>query len=436
MLSFSMEAMVHLPLQADQHTSEEAFVAVSLPAVGQHLTDVLYQVLDCSMASLTTVEGETAQMHLVGISGLSQELAARVQYDTEHSTLFDYLDAASIARLRANQVVVRDLVEQPFVQRPTYGMHNFLMAPMLLEGQLVGAFGIDRPGEQEYTHEDIELVKGLTNMAALVLERVRLLHAWAQTHANELALQEANRRFDTFLSLASHELRTPLTGIRGSVQLTLRRLEKLVRDERTPQLPDEMMQRLRHPLEEAIERATVQDRMISDLLDVSRIQADRLEMRMNPVNLVEIVQRAVADVQYLAPERSIVVHWPAEQRILIIADADRIGQVVSNYLSNALKYSARERLVELWLTQGEKMARVSVKDQGPGLTPQEQQVVWERFYQVKGIQVEYGAGAGLGLGLYLCRTIIERHGGQVGVHSVKGEGSTFWFTLPLAPEQS
>ncbi|GCE21830.1 sensor histidine kinase [Dictyobacter kobayashii] len=129
-----------------------------------------------------------------------------------------------------------------------------------------------------------------------------------------------------------------------------------------------------------------------------------------------------------------MVRWPAEQSIPIIADADRIGQVVNNYLRNALKYSAADRPVEVGFSTEGAMTRVYIKDQGPGLTPVEQQSVWERFYRVKGIQVQYGTGEGLGLGLYLCRIIIQWHGGQVGVESKKGEGSTFWFTLPMATE--
>lgn len=436
-LSHVMEAMISLPLHADPHTTEEGFVAASLPVIGQHLCEMIRQFLDCAMVSMVSVEGPEAPMYLVGISGFSQHNLAHLQQDLTHSTLSDYFEEATIAQLQANQVVLRNLVAQPFVRRSTYGMHNFLLAPMLLGGRLIGTFGIDQPGEQKYSQEDIALVKALAKLTALVLEQVRLLHGWTQAHANELALQETNRRFDAFLSLASHELRTPLAGIRGCIQLVLRRLEKLARQEQMASpLTEEMMQRLRHPLEEAITRATAQDRMISDLLDASRIQADKLEIIRRPANLIEIIQHSLQDIQYFAPERVITLHAPVEEWIPVLADMDRIGQVVSNYLSNAVKYSAADQPVELWLTKEGEAVRVAVKDHGPGLTPEEQQVMWERFHRVKGIEVQYGTGASLGLGLYLCRTIIERHGGQVGVESTKGQGSTFWFTLPLTPERS
>ena len=108
---------------------------------------------------------------------------------------------------------------------------------------------------------------------------------------------------------------------------------------------------------------------------------------------------------------------------------------MSNYLTNALKYSAADQPVGVRLQVEGQTAHVRVSDQGPGLSPAEQEHVWERFYRVRGIEVQSEAGrasGGLGIGLYLCRTVIERHHGQVGVQSSLGKGSDFWFTLPLA----
>jgi signal transduction histidine kinase len=106
--------------------------------------------------------------------------------------------------------------------------------------------------------------------------------------------------------------------------------------------------------------------------------------------------------------------------------------VVANYLTNALKYSADDQPVAVTLTMTAQVARVAVQDHGPGLPPEMQAQAWEPFYQVDGIQQQSGAGIGLGLGLHICRTLIERHDGWVGVESATGEGSTFWFELPLA----
>ncbi|MBO0791341.1 MAG: HAMP domain-containing histidine kinase, partial [Ktedonobacteraceae bacterium] len=230
---------------------------------------------------------------------------------------------------------------------------------------------------------------------------------------------------------ASHELRTPLTTVKGNMQLAQRRLETLKRQlEQSPTLI-EQLERVQKPLEYAVQRANAQERMISELLDASRMQVGRLKIMIHPCNLIEIVQNVVEDVQQTAADRALLLELPEEKTIPILADADRIGQVVHNYLSNALKYSPADRQVEVSVKQEGPLAYVFVKDQGPGLSPEAQTQIWERFYRAPGIEVQYGSDSGLGLGLYLSRTIIELHHGQVGVHSVRGKGSTFWFAIPV-----
>ena len=111
--------------------------------------------------------------------------------------------------------------------------------------------------------------------------------------------------------------------------------------------------------------------------------------------------------------------------------------MIDNYLSNALKYSEADKPVLVRVEQAEPgQARVLVRDQGPGLPLAQQQTIWERFYRVPGVEVKSGSGIGLGLGLHISRTIIEQLGGHVGIESEPGQGSTFWFTLPLITHET
>jgi signal transduction histidine kinase len=135
--------------------------------------------------------------------------------------------------------------------------------------------------------------------------------------------------------------------------------------------------------------------------------------------------------QQAARTRQIELVVPSEEVVPVLVDAGRIGQALTNYLSNALNYAPFDQVVSVGLEVVGSSARVAVRDQGPGLTAEQQQRVWERFYQVAAPGV-HGPDRGLGLGLAIAKMIIEQHQGQVGVESAPGHGATFWFTLPLA----
>jgi signal transduction histidine kinase len=172
-------------------------------------------------------------------------------------------------------------------------------------------------------------------------------------------------------------------------------------------------------------------RLVDDLLDDSRIRDGCLALQLGPAELGAIVRDAVEEQRALAPQRTIQLDLPAAP-VPILADALRIRQVVTNYLTNALKYSREDQPIAVGLEVEGAVARVWVRDEGIGVPASEQAHVWERFYRIEGASVQSGSGVGLGIGLHISQSIVEGHHGQVGVVSALGQGSTFWFTLPMS----
>ena len=433
------EALVQVPDDTNsvqEHLAVEEQTPATVTVAARRLAELTCSVLGCRRVGLIAVEPETDVLRPVVVIGLSAEQEQQWRADQQqYSRLSDNLYPELVSRLRAHDVLLLDMTQLPFLGQPNpYGVRTVLIAPMFVGDQLVGLLLLDYGGvEHTYTQEETALAGAIAKLAALVIERERLLYERAKAQANELALREANRRMDVFLGIAGHELRTPLTAISGNIQLALRQVKKSIDEDGTYAGDLAGKLELIHTLLDRAERQVrLQNRLVGDLLDISRIQANKIAMQLEPCDLMAIVRDAVQDQCLLVPTRSIRLHMPAEATIPVVADADRIGQVITNYLTNALKYSAAERPVEVFLAIEGQMARVSVRDEGPGLSPTEQQAIWERFYQVESIKVQNGSGVGLGLGLHICQTIIEQHQGQVGVQSSPGEGSTFWFTLPLA----
>lgn len=230
------------------------------------------------------------------------------------------------------------------------------------------------------------------------------------------------RQKDEFLSIASHELKTPLTTLKILTQLTHKRLVKAG--------ALEAEQTLR--MERAIGRM---ERLVNDLLDVSRLDSGKIALRTERFDLVALC-RQVAEEQMAASDRPVALNLPAAP-VEVEADPDRISQVLTNLISNALKYSAERSAVSLRLARQSEPAdtvTVAVHDAGAGIPPDALPHLFERFYRVPGVQVQSGSGVGLGLGLYISKEIVERHGGHIWAESAVGAGSTFSFTLPISAD--
>ncbi|HEY4387171.1 MAG TPA: PAS domain S-box protein [Ktedonobacteraceae bacterium] len=238
----------------------------------------------------------------------------------------------------------------------------------------------------------------------------------------------AEQRKQEFLSMVSHELRTPLTGIVGFLDLALFSIKRL------PETPasehGEVIKQITWMLQQAEQHTTIETRLVEALLDVAQMERHTFQLALRPRNLLEIVRDVTITQQQIAETRRIVFKQSEQGSVQVMVDADRIKQVLVNYLNNALKYAPGNQEITVGLEVHKGLARVYVQDKGPGLTTTQQQQIWERFYQTDTPVKQGGKKEGLGLGLYIAKVLIEQHHGQVGVESAPGEGSTFWFTLP------
>jgi signal transduction histidine kinase len=283
----------------------------------------------------------------------------------------------------------------------------------------------------------ISVCVGLLTLATVrqvvvALEHEQLRREQELTRAHEEALREANQRMEVFLSIVAHELKTPLTSLSGNLELLGWRLDGLSGGGSGVQGATHVVGTMRLLVARCEDSLRWLARLVNDLLDDSRIREGRLDLHLERCDLAIVVSQAVEEQQLLAPAREIRLVELAAQPVPVIADGDRVKQVVTNYLTNALKYSREDQPVDVMVQSEGEAVRISVRDRGVGVPIAEQEQIWTRFHRAPGIAVQSGSGRGMGIGLHISKTIVERHHGQVGVESAPGQGSTFWFTLPLA----
>ena len=276
----------------------------------------------------------------------------------------------------------------------------------------------------------------ITKILALLIGREVLKYKRAQARTQKLARQEAQRRMNEFLSVASHELKTPLTSIKGNIQLMARRLKAnadptTVHSAETQQLLIEACELLDRT-DQQVGRLT---HLVNSLLETSRINANTMDLLFEICDLNALLNEVARNPHHVSAKRTVHITIPEDKNVIVMADINRIKQVIVHYLSNAHKYSAIDRPIKIHLREEGSMAYISVSDEGPGIPANEHRRIWERFYRVPTIEVLNSSEVGLGLGLHISRTIVEQHHGQVGIQSIPGRGTTFWFTLPLFQEK-
>lgn len=399
----------------------------------RHLIQLTCDLLGSKVANISTIEPGTLRFIPLVRVGVAPESEQAWREQMSRTFLSDYLFPTDIARLMAGEALLVDMTRPIVPGTPTHGTQYVLSAPLRIGEQLVGLLSTnyDTSSHKYPPEEEKVLLRATGKLIALMIERERLMQERTDGLARELTLREVNRQTDEFIGIISHELKSPLTTIKGNVQLARRQMTRLLtRETALPEETADPLNQVLRFLERAERHILVQTRLINDLLDVSRIHSNRLELHIERRDLVPIMREIVEDQRQLAQARTIELSIE-EPEAVIMADADRVSQVLNNYLSNALKYSDESKPIAVRLYREGDQIKVSVTDKGPGLSPTQQEHVWERFYRVPEIEVKSGSGIGLGLGLHICRTIIERQGGSVGVESEPGQGSTFWFTLPL-----
>jgi len=287
--------------------------------------------------------------------------------------------------------------------------------PLLRGGSPIGAIVIYRAEPGQFENKHFELLKTFADQAVIAIENARLFR---EIEDKSRQLEIASQHKSEFLANMSHELRTPLNAIIGFSEVLSERMFGDINEKQAEYISD-ILQSGRHLLS-----------LINDILDLSKIEAGRMELELSDFDLPSSIENTLTLVRERAVRRGIELGHTVDEHLgMVRADERRVKQVLLNLLSNALKFTPEGGRIDVRAAVRDGMAEISVADTGVGISPEDQELVFEEFRQV-------GTAAkkveGTGLGLAISRKFIEVHGGRIWVESQVGKGSTFAFTLPLS----
>jgi GAF domain-containing protein len=425
---------VRLFKELQARTAELTRSVGELTALGE-VSQALSSTLDLE-AVLNTIVSRASQ--LAGAAGCSiyeyDEAAEQFELRATHNSDAEFVEALRAASLRKGEGVMgraaemREPIQIPDIAQPgayqssvrdillRFGYRALLSVPLLREDQIIGSLSFNRKAPGEFPSEVVDVLKTFATQSALAIQNARLFREIADKSRQ---LEVASQHKSEFLANMSHELRTPLNAILGFSEVLAQGMFGEVNEKQTEYLHD-ILESGRHLLS-----------LINDILDLSKIEAGRMELEVSEFDLPQAIQNALTLIRERALRRGIALHHVIDDRVAgIRADERKVKQVLLNLLSNAIKFTPEGGRVDVGARLHDDVAEVSVTDTGIGIAPTDQDKVFEEFRQVGTADKK---AEGTGLGLTLSRKFIELHGGKIWVQSEVGRGSTFTFTLPVSP---
>lgn len=406
--------------EARLHRAVAAFTAVREPAsVLRAVLAAARDLLDAEFAAIGVLSEDGASIAEIHFDGIDEATAAGIGLAPSGR------GALSLGSIESGPLRVRDVASHPDAVGLPPGhpvITSFVAVPIIFEGRLVARlYAGNKRGASEFDAEDEGVATALAAQAAVVLENARInartLELIEELDRANAELRTANDAKSTFLGMVSHELRTPLHSILVAAELVHDPMFGPLSEDRARELGATIQGSGRHLLG-----------LIDDLVDLSRIEADRIELRPTAVPLTRLLEEIRRELAPMATTRNITLDLVVDPAVEVSADPLRIRQVLVNLLVNAIKFSEPGRRVWVDATSSSRVTDIRVHDTGIGIPEADLERIFEPFER---LAPERSAGAGLGLAI--SRRLVELHGGRLGVSSMAGVGSVFTVSLPAAP---
>ena len=355
------------------------------------------------------------QLHLAAATGRSAGQLAAIYPQPLAQT------SGAIVIQQRRQLFFADVMQgagvPPSLRQAGQALGNFSVAltPMLWNSEGIGLIAVRREPNASFTAKEFTLLKTFADQAVIAIQNARLVR---QLEDKSEQLETASRHKTEFPANMSHELRTPLNAIIGFSEVLV---EQMFGELNAKQM--EYLQDIHSSGQHLLT-------LINDVLDLSKIEAGRMELELSSFDVAEVVETALNLVRERAARQGLTLALDIDPAIgTWVADARKVKQVLLNLLSNAIKFTPAGGRVSVHLRcMGERQLEIAVADTGSGIAPQDQEQIFEEFHQASGSYLRKSEGTGLGLSL--ARRFVELHGGRLGLHSAPGQGSTFTFTLP------